>query len=158
MANANPNVPIIRAMTKFKALIGTVGTDVHSVANHLLEKEFRDRGFEVKNLGVAVDQRVWLEETKNFQPDIVLVGSMNGDLGPVAELVKRIKELNFPNLEIVVGGNLQLGSRGESLAPLLKALGANIPGKEVSSSFETISSHCLELIQKKSKVSRVVSK
>jgi methylmalonyl-CoA mutase cobalamin-binding subunit len=102
-------------------LMGSVGSDIHSVANQLLQKELEDTGFQVHNLGVAVPIKEWLEFITVEQPYLVLIGSMNGDLSPILDLITEIKESNYFEGHIVVGGNLKLGSRGNTIADFLEA-------------------------------------
>ena len=125
-------------------VIGTVGSDVHSVANTLLEKALIDSGFQVENLGVAVPEIEWLETIISLQPDLALIGSMNGDLIPLNHLIKSLTSLISP-WKIIVGGKLNLGSDGSSNAPLLKAMGVCvIEDDEVS--FEEIIEFCIKIL------------
>ena len=128
-------------------VIGTVGSDVHSIANNLLEKALIDSGFQVENLGVAVPEIEWLDTIKNLQPDLAMIGSMNGDLIPLNHLIKSLTSLISP-WKIIVGGKLNLGSHGSSNAPLLKAMGVRvIEDDEVS--FEEIIEFCKKTLPSK---------
>ena len=71
-------------------VIGTVGSEVKSIANNILEKALIDSGFQVENLGVAVPEIEWLDTIKNLQPDLAMIGSMNGDLIPLNHLIKSL--------------------------------------------------------------------
>jgi methylmalonyl-CoA mutase cobalamin-binding subunit len=113
-----------------KVLMGTCGSDVHSVANFLIEKCLVDAGMEVRNLGVSVPDFEWLEELDAFAPNLLLVGSMNGDLQPLVELIGKVSSAGFQKNHILVGGKLRLGSEGESLAPFLNALGVHVLDSE----------------------------
>ena len=124
--------------------MGSVGSDIHSVANQLLEKELEDKGFKVHNLGVAVPIKEWLEFITVKQPYLVLIGSMNGDLSPILDLVTEIKELKSFEGHIVVGGNLKLGSRGNTIADFLEAKNVVVI-KNNQSTFYEISEICRNL-------------
>ena len=126
-------------------LLGTVGSDVHSVANTLLEKALNDSGYAVQNLGVAVPDFEWIEFTKSLNPDLVLIGSMNGDLLPLTNVIKTL--LNYlPAWKIVVGGKLNLGSDGLSSAPFIKAMGISVlDDDEVT--FEEIIKACTKILR-----------
>lgn len=109
-----------------KILIGTCGSDVHSVANILIEKCLLDAGMDVKNLGVSVPNSEWLYELEFYKPNLLLIGSMNGDLQPVVELIDKISSTGYQKCQILVGGKLRLGSDGNSLSPFLRALGVHV--------------------------------
>lgn len=113
-----------------KILMGTCGSDVHSVANFLIEKCLTDAHMEVKNLGVSVPEFEWLDEIDSFKPNLLLLGSMNGDLQPLIELIGKISSMGFPKSNILIGGKLRLGSDGDSLAPFLNALGVHVLDSE----------------------------
>ena len=125
-------------------LMGSVGSDIHSVANQLLEKELKDKGFYVHNLGVAAPIKEWLEFITTKQPYLVLIGSMNGDLSPILDLVTEIKESKYFEGRIVVGGNLKLGSRGNTIADFLEAKNVVVI-KDYQPSFHEISEICRNL-------------
>ena len=99
-------------------VMGTVGSDIHSVANTLIEKELSEKGFFVINLGVAVPEIEWINAISKKPTDLVLIGSMNGDLLPVIQLVDELKKFISPE-KIIVGGKLNLGSESQSLSPFL---------------------------------------
>lgn len=127
-------------------LIGTVGSDVHSVANTLLEKALVDSGLKVQNLGVAVPEDEWMEVTQSLNPDLVLIGSMNGDLLPLHSIIRKLKLILSPQ-KIVIGGKLNLGSEGMSNAPMIKAMGVNVlEDDEVS--FREIVRQCKVLLER----------
>ena len=125
-------------------LMGSVGSDIHSVANQLLEKELNDKGFKVLNLGVAAPVDEWVELIILERPFLVLIGSMNGDLSPILELVTEINQLEQFEGHIIVGGNLKLGSRGNTISELLEAKNV-IVIKENQPSFYEISEICRKL-------------
>jgi len=109
-----------------KVLLGTCGSDVHSVANNLVEKCLVDIGIQVRNLGVAVSMTEWVNATAEFNPDLLMVGSMNGDLQPLVELVSSIVDVGYQPNQIIVGGKLRLGSDGPSLIPFIAASGVHV--------------------------------
>jgi hypothetical protein len=105
-----------------------------------------DSIFKIHNIGVAVTREEWIHHCKNDQPKLVLIGSMNGDLLPVIETIQSLKEVIDPG-KILVGGKLNLGSQGKSLAPLLRAHGVNILESD-NPSFAEISDICRALIER----------
>ena len=123
-----------------KILLGTVGSDVHSVANHLIHKSLLDSGFEVLNLGVAASKEEWIDNIDKHDPSAILIGSMNGDLLPLLDLVAHYKENVQILSRFLVGGNLKLGSYGLEVTDLLKRYKITILPQ--SSSFQQILFHC----------------
>jgi len=109
-----------------KVLLGTCGSDVHSVANNLVEKCLVDIGVQVRNLGVAVSTTEWLHNVQDFNPDLVMVGSMNGDLQPLVELISSLINAGYQSDRVIVGGKLRLGSEGPSLIPFISASGVTV--------------------------------
>jgi len=122
-------------------LIGTVGSDVHSVANNLLENELLSSGFKVINLGVSVPVDELISKVSQVNPNLVLIGSMNGDLQPVMDLIRELSLLNFPINNIIVGGNLKLGSEGIAITEILRAQGVMVLD-EINLKFSKISEVC----------------
>ncbi len=111
-------------------LLGTCGSDVHSVANYLVEKCLIYLGIQVKILGVAVATSVWLHNVQEFNPDLVMVGSMNGDLQPLVELISSLINAGYHSDRVIVGGKLRLGSEGPSLIPFISASGVTVVESE----------------------------
>ena len=109
-----------------KVLLGTCGSDVHSVANNLVEKCLVDIGIQVRNLGVAVSITEWVNAAAEFNPDLLMVGSMNGDLQPLVELISSLVDAGYQANQIIVGGKLRLGSDGPSLIPFIGAFGVHV--------------------------------
>jgi methylmalonyl-CoA mutase cobalamin-binding subunit len=126
-------------------LLGTVGSDVHSVANTLLEKALIDSGLNVHNLGVAVPEQEWIDAANRFSPDLVLIGSMNGDLIPLHSAIRSLINI-LPAKQILIGGKLNLGSDGLSNAPLIKAMGVGVI-EDADVTFEEIISYCKMTIE-----------
>ena len=122
-------------------LMGSVGSDIHSVANQLLEKELNDEGFSVLNLGVAAPIDEWINLIISERPYLVLIGSMNGDLSPILELVTEINQIMQFKGHIIVGGNLKLGSGGNSISEFLIAKNVKVM-KEDQTTFREISEMC----------------
>lgn len=130
-----------------KVLLGSVGSDVHSVANRLIEKHLSDKNFEVYNLGVSVPIKEWLEKYSDYLPDLVLIGTMNGDLEPVIQLVRNLREISNDSVSILIGGNPKLGSAGISLAPLIRSKKVRVL-ETPNPSFSEIESLCESIVER----------
>jgi methylaspartate mutase sigma subunit len=123
-----------------KILLGTIGSDVHSVANHLIYKSLIDENFQVVNIGVAASKQEWIEHINMHDPAAILIGSMNGDLLPLLELVAHYNGNSKILSRFLIGGNLKLGSYGLEITDLLKKYKVKILPQ--STSFQEILFHC----------------
>ena len=94
-----------------KICLGSVGTDIHCVANQLIALELEFRGFKVFNFGVGSSIQDFQRFVEIHDPSLVLLGSTNGDIEPLIECVSLIKRMN-PSRRIIVGGNFILGATG----------------------------------------------
>ncbi|MGA0443338.1 MAG: hypothetical protein ACO3M0_05415, partial [Candidatus Nanopelagicaceae bacterium] len=99
-------------ITQCRLILGVVGSDVHCVANQLLEVEFRNHGYAVINLGVALDEGVILQSLSGEGNEFVLLGTINGDIEPAISEIKAVRARYSKNVVIVVGGNVVLGAIG----------------------------------------------
>lgn len=93
-------------------ILGVAASDAHAVANQLIAKMLRQRGFGVINLGVCTTLEEFAAACEaNPWAEAMIVGSLNGhayeDLQGLAEL-KRAGRITCP---VIVGGNLSVGSR-----------------------------------------------
>jgi 5-methyltetrahydrofolate--homocysteine methyltransferase len=59
------------ATTHGKVLIGTVHGDLHDIGKNIVTFMLDINGFEVKDIGVDVPVKKFIEEIKAFQPDVV---------------------------------------------------------------------------------------
>ena len=123
-----------------KILLGTIGSDVHSVANHLIYKSLIDENFQVVNIGVAASKQEWIEHINKHDPAAILIGSMNGDLLPLLDLVSHYKDNAQILSKFLIGGNLKLGSYGLEITDLLKTY--KVKFLPQSNSFQEIIFHC----------------
>lgn len=120
-------------------ILGVVGSDVHCVANQLIERELISRGFKVVNLGVAIEEVEVLEAIICAEEDVVLLGTLNGDIEPTINLIKSIKREFSTDVPVVVGGNLVLGSIGRDRTLDLLDAGATFVISNATSISEVIS-------------------
>lgn len=94
-------------------VLGVVGSDVHCISNQLFEREFRRRGYNVLNLGVALSPNEILESVEKVINPILLLGTLNGDIEPVIATLRLIREDFGGSIPVIVGGNLVLGENGK---------------------------------------------
>lgn len=67
---------IVVPVKKGKILIGTVRGDIHDIGKNVVVFMLDANGFEVKDLGVDVPVRKFVEEINIFHPDIVALSSL----------------------------------------------------------------------------------
>lgn len=94
-------------------VLGVVGSDVHCIANQLFEREFRHRGYNVINLGVALTPNEILESIEEVINPVLLLGTLNGDIEPIIATLRLIREDFGGSIPVIVGGNLVLGENGK---------------------------------------------
>ncbi len=124
--------------SKFKIILGVVGSDVHCVANQLLEAEFSLQGYSVLNLGVALAEEEVLQNINGDGNEIILLGTINGDIEPTISVIKAIRT-KFNNLiPVIVGGNVVLGAVGKDRTLDLIEAGATMIISNSSSISEVV--------------------
>jgi methylaspartate mutase sigma subunit len=65
-------------MGKGKIVIGTIGSDSHSIGQWVLAKYLEEKGFDVIKLGICVSQQEFLEAVIETDADAVCVSSLYG--------------------------------------------------------------------------------
>lgn len=124
--------------SEFKIILGVVGSDVHCVANQLLESEFSLQGYSVLNLGVALAEEEVLQNINGDGNEIILLGTINGDIEPTISVIKAIRT-KFNNLiPVIVGGNVVLGAVGKDRTLDLIEAGATMIISNSSSISEVV--------------------
>jgi len=124
--------------SEFKIILGVVGSDVHCVANQLLEAEFSLQGYSVLNLGVALAEEEVLQNINGDGNEIILLGTINGDIEPTISVIKAIRT-KFNNLiPVIVGGNVVLGAVGKDRTLDLIEAGATMIISNSSSISEVV--------------------
>lgn len=127
-----------KRISGFTFTLATAGTDVHCVANQLLEREIRNRNYPVTNLGVALSPKEICDSLYQVPNPFVLLGTLNGDIDPAIHSVRLIREEHGRWIPIVVGGNLVLGENGRDRSLDLLSEGADLVMKNVPSVEEVV--------------------
>jgi methylaspartate mutase sigma subunit len=123
---------------QLKFILGVVGSDVHCVANQLIERELRSLGHATLNLGVALNKFDILQSLTSSEHDILLLGTINGDIEPTIEVIKAIRKEFGSNHTIIVGGNFTLGEIGKDRSLDLIRSGASKLVSNASSVSEAV--------------------
>ncbi len=89
-----------------KVLLGTVAGDIHDIGKDIVNFMLDVNNFEVKDLGVDVPAETFVEEIKNFQPDVVaLSGFLTLSYSSMKETVDAIKRAGLRDkVKIMIGG------------------------------------------------------
>jgi len=89
-----------------RVLIGTVKGDIHDIAKDIVIFMLDVNGFEVKDLGIDVPVEKFVEETRNWKPDIVaLSGFLTLAYSSMRETVEAIEKAGLRDqVKIMVGG------------------------------------------------------
>ena len=94
-----------------RVLLCVIGDDIHSVANRLIEWGLREYGFDVWNLGVSCKPRVLVDACLEFTPNIVLIGSLNGEASDWAgDFMCLANSYSLQHIHFYLGGNLEINN------------------------------------------------
>ncbi|MBW7851387.1 MAG: cobalamin B12-binding domain-containing protein [Rhodospirillales bacterium] len=89
-----------------KVLIGTVHGDLHDIGKNIVTFMLDINGFEVKDIGVDVPVRTFIEEINSFQPDVVgLSGFLTLAFDSMKETISAFeKEGVRGQFKVMIGG------------------------------------------------------
>ncbi len=89
-----------------KVLIGTVHGDLHDIGKNIVSFMLDINGFEVKDIGVDVSTRTFIDEINAFKPDVIgLSGFLTIAFDSMKETIQAIeKEGMRTNRKIMIGG------------------------------------------------------
>ena len=108
-----------------KVLIGTVEGDVHDIGKNIVSFLLDVNGFEVRDIGIDVPPSKFVEEIKDFKPQIIgLSGLLTLAYESMKKTVQAIKEAGLRDrVKIMIGGG-QMSDRVKEFA------GADAFGKD----------------------------
>lgn len=107
-------------------VLGVAGSDVHCVANQLIERELKFQGLSVINLGVALSSSEIVNSLESLSDPVLLLGTLNGDLDPTVLAITAVRETYGSDIPIIVGGSFVLGETGKDRTIDLMNVGADI--------------------------------
>lgn len=89
-----------------KVLIGTVHGDLHDIGKNIVTFMLDINGFEVKDIGIDVPVKTFIDEITAFQPDVVgLSGFLTLAFDSMKETIEAINDAGMRNkLKIMIGG------------------------------------------------------
>ena len=94
------------AKKKGKVLLGTVEGDIHDIGKDIVKFMLDTNGFEVLDLGVDIPANVFVENIKEFKPDVLaLSGFLTLAYDSMKETIQRIKNEGLrDSIKIMIGG------------------------------------------------------
>ncbi len=89
-----------------KVLIGTVHGDLHDIGKNIVTFMLDINGFEVKDIGIDVPVKTFVDEINQFQPDVVgLSGFLTLAFDSMKETIEAIQDAGLRDkLKIMIGG------------------------------------------------------
>ncbi len=89
-----------------KVLIGTVHGDLHDIGKNIVTFMLDINGFEVKDIGVDVPVKTFIDEISGYKPDVVgLSGFLTLAFDSMKETIEAIQDAGLRNkLKIMIGG------------------------------------------------------
>ena len=89
-----------------KVLIGTVHGDLHDIGKNIVTFMLDINGFDVKDIGIDVPVKTFVDEINEFKPDVVgLSGFLTLAFDSMKETIAAIQEAGLRNkLKIMIGG------------------------------------------------------
>jgi methylaspartate mutase sigma subunit len=97
---------------KGNLVMGVIGFDAHVIGNRILEYAFKNKGFNVTNLGIFASQKDFINAAIEVDADIILVGSIYGHAELDCQgLREKCIEAGIGKIILYIGGNLAVGER-----------------------------------------------
>ena len=89
-----------------KVLIGTVHGDLHDIGKNIVTFMLDINGFEVKDIGIDVPVKTFIDEINQFKPDVVgLSGFLTVAFDSMKETIEAIQDAGMRDkLKIMIGG------------------------------------------------------
>ncbi|MFC1534211.1 B12-binding domain-containing protein [Thermodesulfobacteriota bacterium] len=115
----------VTSAKKGKVLIGTVEGDIHDIGKDIVTFLLDVNGFEVRDIGIDVPVAKFVEEIRDFQPQVVgLSGLLTLAYDSMKNTIKAIEEAGLrDSVKIMIGG----GQMSESVS---EYAGADAFGKD----------------------------
>jgi len=108
-------------------ITGVIGADCHAIGNKIIEKQFREFGFNVVNLGVMVSQDEFIDAAIETGARAILVSSLygHGEIDCIG-FRDRCVERGLDKIVLYVGGNLIVGKlSAQEIEDKFKKMGFN---------------------------------
>jgi 5-methyltetrahydrofolate--homocysteine methyltransferase len=91
---------------KGKVLIGTVKGDLHDIGKNMVATMLRGAGFEVRDLGIDVNQELFIKEVEQYTPDILALSALLTTTMPeMKRIIGTLSEKGLrAGVKIMIGG------------------------------------------------------
>jgi 5-methyltetrahydrofolate--homocysteine methyltransferase len=89
-----------------KVLLGTVKGDLHDIGKNLVAMMCEGAGFEVVDLGKDVEPEAFVEQVKNFEPDVLGMSALlTTTMRAMEHTIKSLEEAGVRDqVKIIIGG------------------------------------------------------
>lgn len=89
-----------------KVVIGTVYGDIHDLGKNIVASVLEANGFEVHDLGVSIESKLFLQKAREVDADIIALSSLMSTSVPYqADVIKLVKaSADAERFKVVVGG------------------------------------------------------
>ena len=93
-------------ITKGKVLIGTVRGDLHDIGKNLVSMMLEGAGFTIIDLGVNVSPEMFVEKTKEVEPDIIGMSALLSTTMPwMRRTIEALKQASIRGkVKVMIGG------------------------------------------------------
>lgn len=111
----------------WRVILGVAASDAHVVANRLIERDLRQKGYDVVNLGACTSVEEFAAcHAANPDALAVAIGSLNGHALTDLATLPRHRARGLLRCPVIVGGNLSVGmTKQPSDIAALMALGVD---------------------------------
>jgi len=101
-----------KIMKPRRIIMGVIGHDIHVVSNRIISIALREYGYSVCNLGVDNTPENFLDAAIEYEADLVLVSSLNGEAEYwCKDFGKLFTDAGAENIYRYLGGNLVVGNK-----------------------------------------------
>jgi len=101
--------PLLEGTENFKTgkvLIGTAEGDIHDIGKNIVVALLQGQGYEVRDIGVDVPPKRFIEEAKMFKPDIIgMSGLLTVTISKINETISDLKKAQIKS-KIFIGGGI----------------------------------------------------
>jgi len=89
-----------------KILLGTVKGDLHDIGKNLVAMMCEGAGFDVKDLGKDVEPEAFVEEVKQFEPDVLGMSALlTTTMRSMEQTIKELEEAGIRDkVKVIIGG------------------------------------------------------
>lgn len=89
-----------------KVLMGTVQGDLHEIGKNIVIMMLKTAGFEVLDLGIDVPSKKFIDQARDFQPDIIGISALlTTTIGRQKEIIELLEEEGLrKKVKVMIGG------------------------------------------------------